>query len=121
MLNIIIIPPIVGVPCFFKCDLGPSSLSICPTFNFFNIGIIINPQTTEITNVASNTFISKSNFIKPFQNPSFVTIHFYIYRVVLNVAILIFCSKRPNGRPQICFLQKILIYQHLERLIFMQN
>ena len=62
---IIIIPPIVGVPCFFKWDAGPSSLSICPTFNFFNIGIIINPQTTEITNVASNTFISKSNFIKP--------------------------------------------------------
>ena len=25
---IIIIPPIVGVPCFFKCDAGPSSLSI---------------------------------------------------------------------------------------------
>ena len=25
---IIMIPPIVGVPCFFKCERGPSSLSL---------------------------------------------------------------------------------------------
>ena len=30
----IITPPMVGVPLFFRCDLGPSSLSVCPTFNF---------------------------------------------------------------------------------------
>ena len=44
--NINIMPPIVGVPCFLRCDFGPSSLSICPTFIFFNIGIIINANTT---------------------------------------------------------------------------
>src|SRR5699024_12872801 len=30
VLKIIIIPPIVGVPVFFMCDFGPSSLMLCP-------------------------------------------------------------------------------------------
>ena len=61
-----IIPPIVGVPCFFKCDLGPSSLSICPTFSFFNIGIIIIPEIIDVINDAINIVVSVFNITKPF-------------------------------------------------------
>ncbi len=39
------IPPIVGVPDFFKCDFGPSSLSVCPTFSLLKKGIRIGAQT----------------------------------------------------------------------------
>ena len=46
MESINIMPPIVGVPCFFKCDCGPSSLSIWPTLIFFSIGIIISAKIT---------------------------------------------------------------------------
>ena len=51
-----IIPPIVGVPCFFKCDFGPSSLSDCPTFSFLKIGITIIEITTLVTKDNSNIF-----------------------------------------------------------------
>ena len=33
------IPPIVGVPCLIKWFFGPSSLIICLSLIFFNIGI----------------------------------------------------------------------------------
>ena len=32
-------PPIVGVPFFFRCSLGPSSLTVCPTFSRRRKGI----------------------------------------------------------------------------------
>ena len=52
-----ITPPIVGVPCLDKCDCGPSSLSICPTFNFLKIGITNIPKTTVATNDSNSIFI----------------------------------------------------------------
>ena len=56
----IIIPPIVGVPCLIKCDLGPYSLSICPTLNFFNIGNIISATIIDIIKLVSTIFICES-------------------------------------------------------------
>ena len=41
----ITIPPIVGVPDFFKCDCGPSPRSVCPTFSFLKKGIRIGANT----------------------------------------------------------------------------
>ena len=38
---IIIIPPIVGVPCFSLCQLGPISSIVCPNFSFLKKGITI--------------------------------------------------------------------------------
>ena len=39
----------VGVPFFFRCVCGPSSLTVCPTFNFLKIGIITGPAAALIT------------------------------------------------------------------------
>ena len=83
-----IIPPIVGVPCFFKCDAGPSSLSICPTFSFLNIGIVISPNMTDIANDTSNTSISKFNFIKPFVFAYFIYFILYLYILFIFVLFL---------------------------------
>ncbi|OPZ63468.1 MAG: hypothetical protein BWY84_00950 [Candidatus Aerophobetes bacterium ADurb.Bin490] len=37
--NRIIMPPIVGVPCFSRCFFGPSSLTTWPIFIFLNVSI----------------------------------------------------------------------------------
>ena len=52
-----ITPPIVGVPCFDKCDCGPSSLSICPTFSLFKIGITSIPKATVATKDSNSILI----------------------------------------------------------------
>ena len=66
IVAIIIIPPIVGVPCFFKWDCGPSSLSICPTFNLLSCGIVITPAITDTAKDIKSIIILKFNFLKPF-------------------------------------------------------
>ena len=54
---IITIPPIVGVPCFFRWDFGPSSLSCCPIFFFLKIGITIIDIINAIAKASINIFI----------------------------------------------------------------
>ena len=42
-----ITPPIVGVPLFFSCHLGPISRILCPNFNFIRTGINTGPKSAE--------------------------------------------------------------------------
>ena len=44
------IPPIIGVPDFFRCDFGPSSRSVCPTCSFFKKGMTNGPAIILMTN-----------------------------------------------------------------------
>ncbi|BFK99582.1 hypothetical protein K070079E91_19330 [Eisenbergiella porci] len=46
MADNIRIPPIVGVPFFFKWLLGPSSLTVCPALSLFRKGMITGPKNT---------------------------------------------------------------------------
>ena len=39
-------PPIVGVPAFEKCVLGPSSRTTCPTFPNLSFSIIHGPSSS---------------------------------------------------------------------------
>ena len=48
-----IMPPIVGMPCFFLCHLGPISRIVCPYLSFLNIGITIFPESAVATNAIS--------------------------------------------------------------------
>ena len=50
MLERITRPPIVGVPCFFRCVCGPSSRTCCPNFNLWRNGITIGHSTALTTN-----------------------------------------------------------------------
>src|SRR5699024_4973739 len=50
ILITIITPPIVGVPVFFICDFGPSSLMLCPNFKRLKKGINIGDKRTVIKN-----------------------------------------------------------------------
>jgi hypothetical protein len=52
------IPPIVGVPDFFKWLFGPSSLSVCPTFSFLKNGIITGPSMTLIAKAIATDIIT---------------------------------------------------------------
>ena len=54
---IITIPPIVGVPCFLRCDFGPSSLSCWPIFFLLKIGITIIDIINAIAKASINIFI----------------------------------------------------------------
>ena len=60
------IPPIVGVPAFFKWLSGPSSLIFWPNFNFLNNGIAIGPDTNEniIDNIKPIPNLELTKFIK---------------------------------------------------------
>ena len=62
---IIIIPPIVGVPAFFKWLFGPSSRTYCPNFNLFKNGMTrgLKPALTKNAANAGNS-ISYGIFIK---------------------------------------------------------
>jgi len=44
------IPPMVGVPFFFKWLSGPSVLSVCPIFNRRKNGMTTGPSNTLIAN-----------------------------------------------------------------------
>ena len=41
-------PPIVGVPCFFLCDWGPSDLISSPIWYFFKSLMIQGPTKKQI-------------------------------------------------------------------------
>ena len=68
-LSKMIIPPIVGVPVFFRCVFGPSSLTVCPAFNFLKKGMITGLKSTltakEMTTGA--TGIASVNLIFSYQ------------------------------------------------------
>src|SRR5699024_5480902 len=53
-LKTIITPPIVGVPDFFKCDLGPSSRILCPNFSRRKNGMNKGDNRTVIKNAMAN-------------------------------------------------------------------
>ena len=60
-----VMPPIVGVPVFFKCACGPSSLTICPNFSLCKIGIK-NGHTAAVTKkLISNAINVSLNIISP--------------------------------------------------------
>ena len=42
-------PPIVGVPCFDRCDCGPSLRTDCPIFIAVRRAMTFGPSTIAIT------------------------------------------------------------------------
>ena len=51
-------PPMVGVPCFLLCQVGPISLMVCPKWSLCKKGTITMPDTAERTNPANAARIS---------------------------------------------------------------
>ena len=47
------IPPMVGVPSLFLCQLGPISLMDCPACSARRMGMSTHPTSTEITKAVS--------------------------------------------------------------------
>ena len=61
-----VMPPIVGVPCFFRCACGPSSRTCCPNLIFFRKGIRTGQATALMPKLISTavitTFIMSMSF-----------------------------------------------------------
>src|SRR5699024_10857079 len=62
-LNIIMTPPIVGVPDLARCDWGPSSRTLCPNFNFLRNGINIGLIRTVIKKLIAIDIITTYKLI----------------------------------------------------------
>ena len=60
-----VMPPIVGVPVFFKCACGPSSLTIWPNFILCKIGIKNGHTAAVTTKLISNAINVSFNIISP--------------------------------------------------------
>src|SRR5699024_10948231 len=74
MLTTIMTPPIVGVPVFFICDFGPSSLMLCPNFKRLKKGINMGDnRTVNIKEIAM--FIIKSYIFTALYPPRTTTVH----------------------------------------------
>src|SRR5699024_4522345 len=74
VLKIIMMPPMVGVPVFFICDFGPSSLMLCPNLRRRKNGINKGDKRTVIKNAIAivNSSMDTLIFFLLVQKPSLV-------------------------------------------------
>ena len=99
------IPPIVGVPAFFRCDCTPSTRSVCPILSFLRNGMMIGPKITLITKAdqyrdynlitsSSHLFIILSFFLIMFDYTAFCHISqpYVILRIATTLSLCPFYS-----------------------------
>ena len=98
-----IIPPIVGVPDFFKCDCGPSSRIDCPNFRRFKKGMKIGPIITAMIKAV----IIGNNTVRSMETPHFLSYFNYIkFQIYVPDILQLFCHKKR------LYFYKLLMFFH---------
>ena len=97
----------VGVPSFLRWASPTNTLTLCPNFNLFSIGIKINPSTAEDKNpiiIAKTALVNNNILFTPFLLQYYIIVlsllcNFYYF--IQNFTFLLFLVK---SLPFDCFV-----------------